>query len=1295
MPQLGTHTAARRRVGAPARARTLLDVFAATVARCPDRLALDAPDATLTYGELAAAAGSLAERLADLGIGLGDRVAVRVSSGTAELYTAILGILHAGAAYVPIDADDPPARARQVRSGAGVRAEISDGLRIELVAGTRVAPPAGPQAGGSRAAGARAGADLTPDDDAWVIFTSGSTGAPKGVAVTHRAAAAFVDAEARLWTVVPEDRVLAGLSVAFDASCEEMWLAWRHGATLVPAPRDLVRAGGELGDWIIERGITVVSTVPTLAAMWDESCLNRVNLLILGGEACPEGLGWRLAAGREVWNTYGPTEATVVSTAARVVPGEPVTIGWPLDGWEVAVLAGEQPAVLGEPGELVIGGVGLGRYLDPALDAERFAPVPALGWDRAYRTGDIVRACAGGLEFVGRRDDQVKIGGRRVELGEIEAALATAPGVKAAAVAVRESAAGNRLLVGYVVGDADPAAVRAHAGTRLSAGIVPLVVGVPELPRSTSGKVDRRALPWPVGGDAEGRTAGIAADGTRLTETEVWLAERWADQLGPVPVTPHSDFFALGGASLAAAKLVSTLRLRYPAAAVADVYRHPTLRELGARLDALGRASDAVRSELEPRPLRRLGLMQLAGVLVLFTIQAVPWLLATLAYGNLVAIGTPHVPWVWLALAWTALGSPPARTAMQVLLARALLRDLRPGRYSRYSWLACRLWFVDRLADFTRTDRFGGTPWADRYARLVGTDVGAGARLATVPPAGALLHIGDGATIEPGVDMRGWWIDGQELVVGEIHIGAGARIGARTLLNPGAVVGAGAEIEPGSVICGSVPEGEHWGGSPARRLGRAGANWPAEAPAAGSATRGLFAFGMLLETAIAIVAVLPAIGIFWLISAPEPTLGTSPVLLGGEAALLAVVTVPVDAILIALALRLVWRRVKPGWHPDHESVGWALWLGGELQASAHTLLFPLYASLYTRSWFRLMGIDIGRRTEISLSAGLNPLVSFGEMSQCTDDIAFCGVRARDGWLRVDPVQIGDRSFLGPGAILRGGTRIGDDSLVGVMTLAPLAPAAGTSWLGVPALELPRVPDAVDPARTVAPPRRLVCARGAMDLVRLLVPTAIVIVIEALEVLGIAWLCANAGIAAAILSAPLVLVAGGIAGTAITIAFKWILIGRYKPGEHPLWSAFVWRDELINTSQEQLAGELLLRFALGTPLMSLYLRAMGARVGRGVWCETLAVTEYDMIDLGDGAAVNRGGCLMTHLFHDRLLRIGPTRLEPGATLGPTAAVLPDTTVGAGAVVCGHSVVMRGEELPAGTRWQGVPVAAVSR
>jgi non-ribosomal peptide synthetase-like protein len=189
-----------------------------------------------------------------------------------------------------------------------------------------------------------------------------------------------------------------------------------------------------------------------------------------------------------------------------------------------------------------------------------------------------------------------------------------------------------------------------------------------------------------------------------------------------------------------------------------------------------------------------------------------------------------------------------------------------------------------------------------------------------------------------------------------------------------------------------------------------------------------------------------------------------------------------------------------------------------------------------------------------------------------------------------------------------------------------------------------------------------------------------------------WVVVHAGVLVGVLAAPFVLLAGGIVCTAITVAMKWILIGRYTRSQHPLWSAFVWRDEMMNAAQEQLADEKLLRLAIGTPLMSVYLRAMGSKIGRGVWCETTAVTEYDMITLDDGTAVNRGACLMTHLFHDRLLRIGPTHLEPGATLGPTAVVLPDTKVGTGTVIESHSVVLRGEELPAGTRWHGPPVTA---
>ena len=326
--------------------------------------------------------------------------------------------------------------------------------------------------------------------------------------MTHGNAAAFVDAEANLFLrddpLGPGDRVLAGLSVAFDASCEEMWLAWRHGACLVPAHRDVVRTGAELVSWLAQRRVTAVSTVPTLAALWPAGPPECVRLLILGGEACPPRLADRLAGpGIELWNTYGPTEATVVSCAARLADGGPVRIGLPLDGWELAVVdpASGQPVAWGDAGELVIAGAGVARYLDQERDAAAFRPLPQLGWARAYRTGDLVQADPEGLIYLGRADAQVKIRGYRIEPAEIEAVLTEAPGVGQAAVTTVEPLPGVVELAGYYTGQGpaaapDKRAVHEYLRGRLPRHMVPAYLkALPAMPVLPGGKADRKHLP--------------------------------------------------------------------------------------------------------------------------------------------------------------------------------------------------------------------------------------------------------------------------------------------------------------------------------------------------------------------------------------------------------------------------------------------------------------------------------------------------------------------------------------------------------------------------------------------------------------------------------------------------------------------------------------------------------------------------------------------------------------------------------------------------------------------------------
>ena len=413
-----------------------------------------------------AAVRAAGRRLHLAGLGAGDRIGVRIPSGTNELYISILAIMLIGGGV-------RPGRRRRSRTSAPGWCSARPGWPAILRAGGDIVTDK------KRPRPFPAPRTAAPDDDAWVIFTSGSTGTPKGVAVPHRSAAAFVDAEARIFLrdepVGPQDRVLAGLSVAFDASCEEMWLAWRHGACLVPAPRALVRTGMDLGPWLISHGITVVSTVPTLAALWPAEALENVRLLIFGGEACPPELAERLAVeGREVWNTYGPTEATVVACAAPLGGTGPVRIGLPLDGWDLAVVDSDDvPVGRGRnrrthhrrrrPGPLPRPAEGRGKIRPHAGAGRGTAPTaPATSSATNPR----------GLIFMGRADEQVKLGGRRIELGEIDAALQSLPGVAGAAAAVRTTAAGNQVLVGYLApagaGELDLAAATGTAARHAS-----------------------------------------------------------------------------------------------------------------------------------------------------------------------------------------------------------------------------------------------------------------------------------------------------------------------------------------------------------------------------------------------------------------------------------------------------------------------------------------------------------------------------------------------------------------------------------------------------------------------------------------------------------------------------------------------------------------------------------------------------------------------------------------------------------------------------------------------------------
>ena len=370
--------------------------------------------------------------------------------------------------------------------------------------------------------------------------------------------------------------------------------------------------------------------------------------------------------------------------------------------------------------------------------------------------------------------------------------------------------------------------------------------------------------------------------------------------------------------------------------------------------------------------------------------------------------------------------------------------------------------------------------------------------------------------------------------------------------------------------------------------------------------------------------------------------------------------------------------------------GWQLWATERLMDAARNYLFPIYAGLLTPWWLRLLGAEVGRGTEISTALLVPKFTVVEDGAFLADDTMVGSYELGGGWIHVARATVGKRAFLGNSGITQPGRRVPDDGLVAVLSATPHKAKAGSSWLGSPPVRLRRRPTAADALRTFHPSTKLKVLRATVETFRI-VPVVITFAIGVGVLAAIQALATAVGwLWAALAAGPVVLAAGAIAGGVAVLA-KWLLVGRIGAIEHPLWSSFVWRNEVSDTFVETVAAPWFARAAAGTPVMNLWLRALGAGIGRGVWCETYWLPEADLVTLGDGATVNRGCVVQTHLFHDRIMRMDTVVLEPGATLGPHCVALPAARIGAGATVGPASLVMRGDEVPPSTRWQGNPIA----
>ncbi|WP_103343982.1 amino acid adenylation domain-containing protein [Amycolatopsis sp. CA-126428] len=589
---------------------TIPELFAVVARRQPATTAVRCGTELLSYGELDVASDAIAAVLRQRGAGPDARVALYVGR-SCSMIAAMLGVLKAGAAYVPVDPQYPAARIRHILGDA--RAELvlttTDLLdRLDLPAGVTALCVDEPRVIDPSASVPGPPAAPDPDDLAYVIYTSGSTGRPKGVMVPHRGVLNLSASMIRDLRMGPGDTVAALASYAFDMSIPELITPLLAGATIAVVPRDTAMDPEALAALIAEAGVSVMQATPTTWRMLLDTGFTAPHLrAVAGAEAVPPVLAAELAAKvAQLWNYYGPTETTVWSVRTAIgdaAPDRPLPIGTPLDNTTVHVLdARMRPVPPGVVGEIFLGGDGVtrGYHGRPGLTAQRFVPDPAGSAGRLYRTSDLARWRADGtLEYLGRADSQVKVRGHRIELSEVETILATHSGVARAAATVF-GGDGDRRLAGYVVwhGTGDLDAVREHLRRHLPEYMVPsALVELETLPLNANGKVDRAALPEP-----SAPTAGAGSVAPR-TPLEHAVAGVVADVLGLPSIGVHDDFFAVGGHSLHAIRVVTRLRAQYGVTLpVQRLFTGPTVAGLCAVLAEAGTGPGAGSSGLTRRP---------------------------------------------------------------------------------------------------------------------------------------------------------------------------------------------------------------------------------------------------------------------------------------------------------------------------------------------------------------------------------------------------------------------------------------------------------------------------------------------------------------------------------------------------------------------------------------------------------------------------------------------------------------------------------------------------------------------
>jgi non-ribosomal peptide synthetase-like protein len=633
---------------------------------------------------------------------------------------------------------------------------------------------------------------------------------------------------------------------------------------------------------------------------------------------------------------------------------------------------------------------------------------------------------------------------------------------------------------------------------------------------------------------------------------------------------------------------------------------------------------------------------------------------------------------------------------------------LRPGRYPLWGLTYFRWWLAHRFSELPDVYLLASTPWMGMYLRALGARVGREVLLdAATVGVPELLTIEDGVSVGTFVNLQNARVEAGELVLGTIRLGEDSTVDSYAVLDTDTDVGRRSRLCGQSALGpgARIPDDEIWDGAPARAISAPSDPLPPR-PVVSVARQ--VAFAALSGAAAIFVSVLfflPAFPAFILIdwldvrtwNVFESHLG--PLATFG---LFFVLAVPASAFFIALTIALTgglrWMlpRQVAGISPVHSMTSWRKRFVTLIIDASLDVLHGLYASVFAPMWLRCLGVSVGAGTEVSTASGMVPeLLTLGADAFVGDGAILGDEETSGGWMVLKPTRIGDRTFIGNGAYVPDGAVVPDDVLIGVQSRVPandrLKP--GQTWIGSPPMLLPARECAVEfpQALTFRPTRWRKLQRGTVEALRIVLPLALVIAVGYV-VVQLVMPIAEAG------DWPGVAVALSVSGCAyglssflLVVGLKWLLVGRYVPRAVPMWTWFVWLSEAVTSVYESLAVPNFLDALRGTPMLPWALRLLGAKIGAGVYIDTTDLTEFDCVSIGDGAELNAWCGPQTHLFEDRVMKIGRIDIGARVTVGSRTTILYDTHVGDDVRLGPLTLVAKGEHLPAGTRWEGTPAA----